>query len=46
MVTLDDGTEVPFLIGGEGESPLGGSEPVPSGLANQPKNLQYWYIHK
>jgi type IV pilus assembly protein PilY1 len=46
MVTLDDGTVVPFLIGGEGESPLAGSEPVPSGLANQPKNLQYWYIHK
>ena len=46
MVTLDDGTLVPFLIGGEGESPLSGSEPVPSGLANQPKNLQYWYIHK
>jgi type IV pilus assembly protein PilY1 len=46
MVTLDDGTLMPFLIGGEGESPLSGSEPVPSGLANQPKNLQYWYIHK
>jgi type IV pilus assembly protein PilY1 len=46
MVTLDDGTVMPFLIGGDGESPLAGSEPVPSGLANQPKNLQYWYIHK
>jgi type IV pilus assembly protein PilY1 len=45
-VKLDDGTVVPFLIGGSGESPLEGSEPVPSGIANQPKNLQYWYIHK
>jgi type IV pilus assembly protein PilY1 len=46
MVTLDDGTTMPFLIGGDPNSPLEGLEPVPSGLAAQPKALTYWYIHK
>ena len=46
MVTLDDGTTVPFLIGGETNSPLEGGEPIPSGLADQPKAQTYWYIHK
>ena len=46
MVTLDDGTTMPFLIGGDPNSPLEGMEPIPSGLAAQPKALQYWYIHK
>ena len=46
MVTLDDGTTMPFLIGGDPNSPLEGLEPIPSGLAEQPKALTYWYIHK
>ncbi len=46
MVMLDDGTTVPFLIGGETNSPLEGGEPIPSGLADQPKAQTYWYIHK
>ena len=46
MVTLDDGTVMPFLIGGDPTSPLRGSEPTPSGLAEQPKGVTYWYIHK
>jgi len=46
MVTLDDGTTVPFLIGGETNSPLEGGEPIPSGMADQPKAQTYWYIHK
>ena len=47
MVTLDDGTTtLPFLIGGETNSPLEGTEPIPSGLAAQPKSQTYWYIHK
>jgi type IV pilus assembly protein PilY1 len=46
MVTLDDGTVMPFIIGADGDSPLQGSEPVPSGIAAQPKSLTYWYIHK
>jgi type IV pilus assembly protein PilY1 len=46
MVTLDNGQTVPFLIGGETNSPLEGGEPIPSGLADQPKAQTYWYIHK
>ncbi len=46
MVMLDDGTTLPFLIGGETTSPLEGMEPVPSGMAAQPKSQTYWYIHK
>jgi type IV pilus assembly protein PilY1 len=46
MVTLDDGTTMPFLIGGDPNSPLEGMEPIPSGLAAQPKTQTYWYIHK
>jgi type IV pilus assembly protein PilY1 len=46
MVTLDDGTTMPFLIGGDPNSPLEGMEPIPSGLAAQPKSQTYWYIHK
>jgi type IV pilus assembly protein PilY1 len=46
MVTLDDGTTMPFIIGADHNSPLEGLEPVPSGLAEQPKALTYWYIHK
>jgi type IV pilus assembly protein PilY1 len=46
MVTLDDGTTMPFIIGADPNSPLEGLEPTPSALAEQPKALTYWYIHK
>ena len=46
MVTLDDGTTMPFIIGADPNSPLEGLEPVPSALAEQPKAVTYWYIHK
>ena len=34
MVTLDDGTTMPFIIGADPNSPLEGLEPMPSGLAD------------
>jgi type IV pilus assembly protein PilY1 len=46
MVTLDDGTMMPFIIGADPNSPLQGGEPVPSGLAGQSKSLTYWNIHR
>jgi type IV pilus assembly protein PilY1 len=46
MVTLDDGTLMPFIIGADPTSPLEGGEPVPSDVAQQSKGLTYWYIHK
>ena len=46
MVTLDDGTTMPFIIGADPNSPLEGLEPTPSALAEQPKAVTYWYIHK
>jgi len=46
MVTLDDGTVVPFIIGADPNSPLAGGEPVPSNIAEQSKGVTYWYIHK
>ena len=45
LVTLDDGTTVPFCIGC-GEKPLEGSEPeLPPG-ANQPKARVYWNVEQ
>jgi type IV pilus assembly protein PilY1 len=46
MVTLDDGTVMPFIIGADPNSPLEGGEPVPYGFAQQSKGVTYWYIHK
>jgi type IV pilus assembly protein PilY1 len=46
MVTLDDGTVMPFIIGADPNSPLQGGEPVPSNIAEQSKGVTYWYIHK
>ena len=46
MVTLDNGVTMPFIIGADHNSPLEGLEPVPSALAEQPKAVTYWYIHK
>jgi type IV pilus assembly protein PilY1 len=46
MVTLDDGTTVPFCIGCSAESPLEAEEPPipPSSTPAQPKGRVYWYI--
>ena len=40
------GVTMPFIIGADPNSPLEGLEPVPSALAEQPKAVTYWYIHK
>jgi len=46
MVTLDDGTTVPFCIGCDSKSPLKGGEPPPPIMANQPKSRVYWHIEQ
>lgn len=46
MVTLDDGTTVPFLIGGSGSSALQGGEPPLPDSANQPKARVYWNVEQ
>lgn len=46
MVTLDDGTTVPFVIGSKATSPLEGSPPVPFSTVIQPKGRVYWYIQQ
>lgn len=44
MVTLDDGTTVPFVIGANPDSPLEGSPPVTPPAVNQPTSRVYWNI--
>ncbi|MET0658688.1 MAG: PilC/PilY family type IV pilus protein, partial [Steroidobacteraceae bacterium] len=48
LVTLDDGTTVPFCIGCSPDSPLEGVEPTPpaSSVPVQPKSRVYWYIER
>jgi type IV pilus assembly protein PilY1 len=48
MVTLDDGTNLPFCIGCSKDSPLEGEEPpMPStSIPSQPKGRVYWYIQR
>jgi type IV pilus assembly protein PilY1 len=46
MVTLDDGTTVPFIIGSKAASPLEGSPPSSPLSAVQPKSRVYWYIQQ
>jgi len=48
MVTLDDGTTVPFLIGGNPNSALEGGKPTRSSSATviRPKSRVYWNITK
>jgi len=46
MVTLDDGTTVPFIIGSKPDSPLEGSPPVSPVTVVQPKSRVYWYIQQ
>jgi type IV pilus assembly protein PilY1 len=46
MVRLDNGQEVPFIIGGSPTSAIeGGSPPAPF-TAARPKRRTYWYIQK
>jgi len=44
MVTLDDGNTVPFLIGGDPDSPIEGGEPTAASAGDQSKGRAYWYI--
>ncbi|UUY07744.1 pilus assembly protein PilY [Pseudomonas sp. J452] len=44
MVTLDDGTTVPFVIGANPDSPLEGSPPVTPPSLTQPTSRVYWNI--
>jgi type IV pilus assembly protein PilY1 len=46
LVTLDDGTTVPFCIGCSGASPLEGSEPPLPPTASQPKARVFWNIEQ
>jgi len=46
MVTLDDGRTVPFLIGGDPNSPLEGGEPPLPATAAQPKARVFWNIEQ
>ncbi|MBB1519529.1 pilus assembly protein [Aquipseudomonas guryensis] len=46
MVTLDDGTTVPFVIGANPDSPLEGSPPVTPPSLTQPTSRVYWNIEQ
>jgi type IV pilus assembly protein PilY1 len=47
LVKLDgESTPVPFLIGGESDSPLEGSDPTGPSTTTLPKSTTYWYIGK
>lgn len=46
MVTLDDGSLVPFIIGANPDSPLEGSPPTAPPLVSQPAARVYWNIEQ
>ncbi|WP_374438766.1 pilus assembly protein [Pseudomonas panipatensis] len=46
MVTLDDGSTVPFIIGGNASSPLEAGTPPPPPGSKQPKSWVYWNIER
>ncbi|OWL84564.1 pilus assembly protein [Halopseudomonas aestusnigri] len=46
MVQLDDGTTVPFIIGGDADSPLAGREPETPGTTAVPKSRIYWNLEE
>lgn len=46
MVTLDDGTTVPFVIGSDPDSPLEGGSPSGGASTVQPKAKVYWNIEQ
>jgi type IV pilus assembly protein PilY1 len=45
-VKLDDGSEVPFIIGGSSESFLEGGTPSGTTSWTQPRSRVYWYIQQ
>lgn len=46
MVRLDDGSIVPFIIGGDPSSPLAGREPSSVALGSSPRARVYWNIEE
>ncbi|MWV16124.1 pilus assembly protein PilY [Pseudomonas sp. L-22-4S-12] len=46
MVTLDDGTTVPFVIGANPDSPLEGSPPVEQLSVMQPTSRVFWNVEQ
>lgn len=46
IVTLDDGSTVPFIIGSKPTSPLEGGDPPMPPLRERPKSRAYWNIVK
>lgn len=46
MVTLDDGTTVPFIIGGNTNSALQGGDPISPSSIVRPRSRAYWNIKK
>jgi type IV pilus assembly protein PilY1 len=46
MVTLDDGSTVPFIIGSDPDSPLEGGSPKGGSDVIQPKAKVYWNIER
>ena len=46
MVTLDNGTTLPFIIGSKSGSPLDGAPPPLPPTTTQPKARVYWYIQQ
>ncbi len=46
MVTLDDGSTVPFIIGASPDSALQGGDPVPASTVVRPRSRVYWNIKK
>ncbi len=46
LVTLDNGQQVPFIIGASPNSPLGGGSPPSPTSSTQPKRRVYWYIQQ
>lgn len=46
MVTLDDGSTVPFIIGGGTDSALGAGTPPPPAGTSQPKSWVFWNIER
>jgi type IV pilus assembly protein PilY1 len=46
LVTLDDGTTYPFVIGADPDSPLESKLPDSPSTGTQPKSMTYWYIEK
>lgn len=46
VVTLDDGTTMPFVIGSTPDSPIESASPSASGGGTQSKGLVYWYLQR